>query len=123
MKSGLSLKDIRLMMHIGHLPEEREAPQAISIDLDIAFAKPPSAFENDQLEDTLCYDQLIQGLQVLCDKSRYQLLEHCAAQVYRHVKEQLNVDDTVFVRITKCDPPIAVLQGGAQSFYGDSLPC
>jgi len=120
MKSGLRLKDIRLMMHIGHLEEERKTPQAMSIDVDIDFYQPPKACENDQLDNTICYDQLIAGLQNLCERSRFQLLEHCAAQLYTYVKAQLSENDKVMIRVTKCNPPIPVLQGGAQSCYGDT---
>lgn len=123
MKASLRLKDIRLMMYIGHLPPEREKPQAISIDVDIDFESPPFACDNDQLEDTLCYDQLIAGIQIFCEASRFQLLEHCAAKLYGHVKAQLTSKDVVMVRVTKCDPPIAVLRGGAQCCYGDKSPC
>ena len=43
MKTSLTLHDIQLMMHVGHFDEERAVKQAMRIDLDVLFAKPPKA--------------------------------------------------------------------------------
>ena len=123
MKAGLRLRDICLMMRIGHLAIERETAQAISLDVSIDFHQPPIACDSDQLNDTVCYDQLITGIQLLCETSHFQLLEHCAATLYAHVKAQLSDKDAVMIGVTKCHPPIAVLQGGAHCYYGDPVIC
>lgn len=119
MKTALALHDIRFDMHVGHLPEERNIPQTMRFDIDVKFNEPPLACETDELDDSVCYDALIADIKHYCEAHSFALLEHLAMRIYCLVKSKLPKDASVNVRVTKCNPPIDALKGGAACEYGD----
>lgn len=119
MKSRLHLQDLRVMMHVGHLPEERAHKQAMRIDVSIDFHQPLKAFYTDELHDAVCYDALIKKIQYCCDHQSFKLLEYAAQCLYTLIKVDFSLDDRVLVKITKLHPPIDALKGGAMCCYGD----
>ena len=123
MQSGLDLKDIRLMMRVGHLEEERQTKQAMRLDITIRFDVPPHACKTDELQETICYDTLLSQVTSYCENNVFNLLEFLAQSLYVFIKSCCGDKDRILVRVTKLHPPIAVLHGGACCFYGDSFAC
>ena len=73
MKSVLRLHDIRLMMNIGHLKEERDAKQAMRIDIEVDFHSPLAAYHSDELQDAVCYDSLITKVTHYCQQHSFKI--------------------------------------------------
>ena len=119
MKSVLRLHDIRLMMNVGHLQEERDVKQAMRIDIEIDFHNPLAACHTDVLEDAVCYDSLIGKVRHYCEQHSFKLLEYASQCLYALIKADFSKKDKVFVRVTKLHPPIDILKGGAECGYGD----
>lgn len=123
MKASLRLHDIRLMMHVGHLDEERATSQPMRIDVDILFSAPPKACDTDELGDSVCYDSLISLIRQYCENNSFKLLEHLSKRLHALVLSQFSENDKVFIRVVKLNPPIDVLHGGAACGYGDLIQC
>lgn len=92
---------------IGTLPRERETPQRLIIDLELACDLAPAG-ASDALADTVDYAVLAQEAVALADNSRCHLLERLAELLARHCLRNPRVTAAT-VRLEKPD----ALPGGA----------
>ena len=117
-KSKLSIHGLALPVFLGWTEEERQKQQTVLLEMEIKFAAPPKACESDLLDDTYCYDRLIQSLQKQISTTPFRLIEHLACVIYQLAKTFFPQDARVTVGITK-HPDIKGLTGGASFSYGD----
>ena len=61
----LTIRGISLPVRIGCSAEERLDPQAVEVDFTIRFETPPRGMVTDRLEDTVCYDTLVNTIKSL----------------------------------------------------------
>ena len=115
----LQLNDLCLPMHIGVPEEERAKPQDINIDITIAFSHPIKGCENDTIEDTVCYDQLVQAIKAYCQDRSFKLIESLACQLHTLVGALLKPKDTLTIKVTKCNPPIRELGTASFEYHGE----
>ncbi len=91
---GLAVETI-----VGVFPWEREVPQRLSLDLEIATDIRPAA-ASDQLPDTLDYKALSKRLCAFIAQSRFQLLESLAEKTAALILEEFGVS-WVRLRLSK----------------------
>jgi dihydroneopterin aldolase len=88
----------------GALPEERERPQPLEVDLDVV-ADLSVAGASDELGDTLDYGAITSAVELVILGGRPQLLEHLAQDIADAV-----LDDpralSVTVTVRKLRPPV-----------------
>jgi 7,8-dihydroneopterin aldolase/epimerase/oxygenase len=118
--SRLSLHRIELSVHLGWPEEERATKQLVLLDLDIDFAKSPKACETDELNDTLCYADLITHLHYKLATTSFRLIEHLSYEIYQLIKPHLPKNARLRLHLTKY-PPIPSLKGGVCFSYGEEL--
>jgi len=116
--SYLSIRNLELNINLGWRLKERRQEQAVLLDIDIYFAKPPKATETDQLEDTICYATLIEAIRENLGEKKYKLVEHLSYDIYQFIKIRLPQKARVMVHVTK-HPQIKRLSGGVCFHYGD----
>ena len=100
------LRELRVVCIVGVLPEERERPQPLEIDIDI-YKDLSAAGQSDDLGDTIDYGAAAETVTRICTSSRAQLLEHLA----QLVADQLLADSrasAIDVTIKKLQPPLPV---------------
>lgn len=100
----IQLRGLRVMGICGALPEERERPQPLEVDLDVA-ADLATAGSSDQLEDTIDYGSLAARAEEVIRTTRYRLLERLAG----HLAEEVLADPRVHavtVSVRKLRPPV-----------------
>lgn len=107
----LSINGFELPVYLGWPEAERQQIQTVRIDLTIQFAAPPKACETDQLQDTFCYDELLEQLRVKIADRPFRLLEHLTSEIYKIIKPELPKDAKLTVNALKW-PPIIGLTGG-----------
>lgn len=114
--SSLFINNIDLPIHLGWTDNERAEQQVVQIDIEVFFTAPPKACVTDNLDDTYCYDQIIQ---ILFDKTKdkqYHLVEHLAQQIHQIVKSYFN-NEMVLIHVYK-HPVIKGFSGKVRFSYG-----
>lgn len=98
------INGLRVMVLIGVLPHEREAPQPIQIDVDVEVDL-SRAGQSDDLHDTVNYGAMCDAIAALARESSDLLLERLAQRV---ADCALGFDgvEVAHVMITKLNPPI-----------------
>lgn len=100
----IQLRGLRVVCIVGVLPEERERPQPLEIDIDI-YSDLSAAGHSDDLKDTIDYGAAAQSVAETCLSSQAQLLEHLAQLIADDLLKSVQVT-AVDVTIKKLRPPI-----------------
>jgi dihydroneopterin aldolase len=116
--SQLYIQSLELNLHLGWSDKERGQAQTVFLDLNIHFPAPPIAANTDDLNDTICYDKLIENIREKILPKQYRLIEHLSADIYAVAKKILPRDYKIIVRLSK-QPSISGLKGGVSFLYGD----
>ncbi len=67
------IDDMRVEAHVGIFPRERVAPQTLEINL--TFGVPDAAAKNDDIADTIRYDEVIERIRRELAERHFNLLE------------------------------------------------
>ena len=86
----IRIKNLRLRTIVGVNDWERQAPQDVVLNLEVAFDAGRAA-KTDRLEDTLDYRALKKRIAEAVERSRFQLLEGLAAHVLELVMQEPRV--------------------------------
>jgi dihydroneopterin aldolase len=90
------LRDLRIETIIGIYDWERETPQTVSIDLELATDVARAA-RTDAIEDALDYKAIAKRLIAFVGASRFQLVETLAERIAGLLQEEFGVP---WVRVT-----------------------
>lgn len=112
----ITLTDLELQLRLGWPEEERQAIQTVLVTLTLRFAEMPAGCKTDELDGTVCYDQLSQQITQHCEKKTYKLIEHLGYDIYCIIKSIKAIDCRVTV---KKKPAISNLKGIAAYTCGD----
>ncbi len=104
----LSLKT-SVSVNFGAFEEERSQPQTVCMELDIIFSVLPKACETDELEDTIDYSIIQNGIQDMCSARPYKLLENLCYEAFNLIKEKWLPDASLKLTMTK-NPPHASIE-------------
>jgi dihydroneopterin aldolase len=94
------LRDLRIETIIGIYDWERETPQTVSIDLELATDVARAA-ASDRIEDALDYKSIAKRLIAFVGASRYQLVETLAERIAALLRDEFDVR---WVRVTVNKP-------------------
>lgn len=117
--SQITLNKYELSVHLGWGEAERSRKQMTHITLKLRFPEPPEACISDNITGTHCYGTLLANIKMHCENKSYKLLEHYAFDIYNHLKLHIAQATQLWVQVTKINPPIAHLTGGATFQFGD----
>lgn len=109
--TSLSIKQLNLFVSLGWPEKERLEKQSILMDIDIDFNTAPSACVSDQLQDTLCYSDLIESLRNTLENQTFHLIEHLCHAAFHLLKPSLPSDARLHISVLK-HPAILGLAGG-----------
>jgi len=102
----IQLRALRVVCVVGVLPEERDRPQPLEIDIDI-YTDLSAAGQSDDLHDTLDYGAVAAAVNQICTSAGAQLLEHLGQLVADQLFASAEVS-AVDVTIKKLRPPLAL---------------
>ena len=102
----IQLRGLRVVCVVGVLPEERDRPQPLEIDIDI-YTDLSAAGQSDDLNDTLDYGAVAAAVNQICTSAGAQLLEHLGQLVADQLLASAEVS-AVDVTIKKLRPPLAL---------------
>ena len=86
--TSLHLCTLELPLKIGCYESEKHTTTPVKIEIDIQLPK-EIHYAQDQLNEVICYDQLIRFLEETCLKERYQLIEYACRMVYNNLHDYL----------------------------------
>lgn len=115
----LEFRGARLEVRLGCTAFEREAPQAVDLDVEVRFSELPSACTSDKLEDTVCYADLIDAAREACAGREFQLIERLAHDLFGRLRKLVPPGAELWLRVTKLHPPVEGLSGGVSFSLGD----
>lgn len=113
----LSMQGLELPVRLGWPKEERVEPQRVLVDWEMVFIHPPTACENDYLENTVCYLTLTTHLREKIGLQEFYLLEHLTKYVHDLLKQACPPLRKLSVRITKFPACIEGLTKGVSFTY------
>lgn len=111
LRTSLELQDLRFKILIGCNDEEKILQQEIQVYIKIFFSKEPIGCQSDDINDTVCYDQVASTIRDICNLKHYHLIEHLGWRIYKEIKKKYPFKITI--KINKLNPPIHELKGGA----------
>lgn len=97
-KATICIDNLETDVYIGATEEEKSCKQKIKWFISISFSDKPKACKTDFLEDTVCYDHVVDIIIKISHMKKYSLLEHLVATAYDKLKTK---DATVVVRASK----------------------
>ena len=110
-KSNIFINGLRLYAFHGVLPQERQVGGECTVDLRVHY-NIYKAMETDRVEDTISYADL-------CDIVKREmaqpsaLLEHVAGRIAKTVIQTYPSVESVWLRLTKVNPPMGADCSGA----------
>lgn len=78
------IRELRVTTIVGHYPREREVPQTIEFNLELAIPG-VAVFESDKLADTINYAAVVDYIKRECDTHHFKLLERMADHLARGI--------------------------------------
>lgn len=90
------IRGLRIETIVGHYPYEREAPQPLDFDLELAIPSTP-VYQSDRLHDTINYAAVAQYIRSECDVHHFRLLERMADHLARGILTEFK---TPYVKLT-----------------------
>ena len=102
------IRGLRIETIVGHYPYEREAPQPLDFDLELAIPN-TSVYQSDRLHDTINYAAVAEYIRSESDVHHFRLLERMADHLARGIVTQFN---TPYVKLTVVK--IGILKGVKQ---------
>ncbi len=100
----IEFRGLHVLAICGALPEERDRPQPLEMDLDVE-ADLGDAADSDRLEDTVDYARVVGAASRVAHGGRFVLLEHLALRIAEEVLAQPGVTG-VTVAVRKLRPPV-----------------
>lgn len=117
--SVISLNDLLLKVNIGVTNEERDRPQDIKISFKLFYKDYPEGCLTDEINETDCYHKISEIASEYCKNNEVKLLEYICFGLHKKIRKVVAEDVKIWVKIEKCNPPIAGMLGGTSFEYAD----
>ncbi len=95
------IRDLVLSCNIGVYRHERDAPQRVRLNIDLAIAD-DTAGATDRLADTVSYERIVEGARAIVDARHYNLVETLAEALAALCLEDPRVN-AARIRVEKLD--------------------
>ena len=113
LSSNIRIVDYRLKLHLGATSLERARKQLVFLDLNIEFQELPLACETGELNDTVCYQLLLEQVETAVKGKQFTLIENTVFYLFKILKQYLPTGTKLSLKLTKVKP----LKGLAKSVF------
>lgn len=114
-KVCLKINELIIDAKIGVPEEERLNWQKIAVNVEIHWSKNDlgEIFPNDELENSICYDEICQKIIDYAKQNEIKTIEFFAKKIYLLINKMLKNGQHLKICVTKLAPPINGLKNGA----------
>ncbi len=121
----VSVSRLQVHAHLGFYTGERANPQPVEISFRLYYPEAPEHTKDDEAQ-FIDYGQLSKGLTDLIAAKSFKLIEFMGAELYRHLRADLDARGATQVRVwlqmNKIAAPLPGLIGGASYTHCDLEP-
>lgn len=123
----LTLHKLKLWTHLGCSAEEKTHLQPVEIAVTLYLLAPPPACHTDLLQNTYCYRDISERIELVMTGRHFNLIEHIGMVIWEAVRVYLDEAEIegcpaeLEVTVTKLNPPIANMHGGVSFSYRDGV--
>ena len=114
------VRDLVVPWHIGVHQHEREGPQRVRVNLDLAVRESSRPLD-DKLANVVCYEDMVEGVRRLVDEGHVNLVETLAERIAELCLADARVR-TATVRVEKLDVFADVAAVGVEIERHNRLP-
>ena len=115
-KHVLAFHKLRLFLMIGCDPRERVFRQPVDIDMEFHLAQLPKGCHTDELDDVICYRDIVLDIQKECHDREFKLIERLAYFVAMRsielAKQHTSDPFDIVIKVTKVHPPVEHIHDG-----------
>ncbi len=115
-KHILAFHKLRLFLMIGCDPRERVFRQPVDIDMEFWLKELPKGCHSDELNDVICYRDIVLDIQKECQDKEFKLIERLAYFIaersIKTAKERTSDAFDIVVKVTKVHPPVEHIHDG-----------
>ncbi|AIL65254.1 Dihydroneopterin aldolase [Rickettsiales bacterium Ac37b] len=116
----LSFDKLSIKVNLGVSDIERKISQEIYLSLKLIFITPPKGCFSDNIEDTICYNQLANVIKEFCENREFKLIEYLTYQLYQSIKDFINNSNVkIWLKLDKYPGVIKDLLGATSFTYHD----
>jgi dihydroneopterin aldolase len=110
----LNIIDYKTYFTLGNEDSEKFVKRRVIINISLRFLEKNNACISDNVDETVCYSQLLNFIDEKLENAKFNLLERAAQFLYEIISEYLN-DASVLrrVEIIKSYPPVKNLQSAS----------
>jgi dihydroneopterin aldolase len=88
--SKIEICQLTTDVNLGVSDEEKTYLQKVKWDVEIQFPELVTGCLNDNIDNTLCYDRIVNKINDICKMQSYNLIEHLCFKVYTAIKNKTN---------------------------------
>ncbi|HJD55460.1 MAG TPA: dihydroneopterin aldolase [Rickettsia endosymbiont of Pyrocoelia pectoralis] len=121
------MSELITWIRLGCSNQEKYHAQPVKINIKLTFQTPPLAVKTDNINDTICYAEIVHLIQKFSQENHFNLIEYLSAQIYHVIYQNLLESklEKIFlnVTVTKLKSPVSGVHGGVSFSYsgGDTL--
>ena len=117
--SSLEISGLSLDVIIGCYDFEKTQKQKIEIDVFIRFLKTPEVLFNDNLNDGICYNEMIKRINNYAENNSHETIEKWCYEIFQLIKNHYIHISYLQIKIKKKPVDIANLQNGVIFSYSE----
>jgi dihydroneopterin aldolase len=100
----LSLTNYSTLIRIGVTENERLIPKKVTFNIKFFFSKLPLSCNNDELNDTICYNHIAQIINLYCENNEVKLIEKLCFDIFNLLRAEVNSNIKIWIKIIKHNP-------------------
>ena len=117
-KNELSLLDLELSVYLGWPEKEREQTQKVLVDILFSFSDDLAACTSDHLNDTVCYDTLVNSIHRELANKKFRLVEYLAKYLHQYILDFITLTPGLLLTVSVNKFPLVPgLTRGAKFSY------
>lgn len=97
----LAINGLELTVFLGWPDEERLQKQTVWLDVKMQFPSAPTACVSDDLNDTVCYQKLIELLRQHLSETPFKLVETLTHEIYTFIQAMVPAQTKISIALTK----------------------